>query len=77
MARPYALLRAGFPYLKSLGYLLVTSSAIDVAVTKDLRLFVLCRGNSTGRIARLSWEDEDLGTVREPFVLVAQVRALG
>ena len=43
MARPYALLRAGFPYLKTLGTLVITGFPTDVAVTRDMRVFVLRR----------------------------------
>ena len=69
MARPYALLRAGFPYLKTLGTLVITNFPIDVAVTKDLRVFLLRRFVPLGAmITKLSWEDEHLGYLQDPFV---------
>lgn len=64
MARPYALLRAGFPHIGCVGTLTITSFPIDVAVTKDLRLFVLRRfSHMSGAVNVLSWEDEDLARI--------------
>ena len=67
MARPHAILRAGFPYLKTIGMRRVVDQPVDIVVTDDLRVFVLCRneGLDTGvaKIARLSWEDENLGDI--------------
>ena len=64
MTRPYALLRAGFPHVKCVGTLTILSHPIDVAVTKDLRLFVLRRFTSMGAALNiLSWDDEDLGRI--------------
>ena len=67
MARPHALLRAGFPYLKTIGMRRVVDQPVDVVVTDDLRVFVLCRneGLDTGvvKIARVSWDDENLGDI--------------
>ncbi len=66
MARPYALLRAGFPHVKCVGTLTISSHPVDVAVTKDLRLFVLRRFTSMGAaLTVLSWEDENLGRIGE------------
>ena len=66
MTRPYALLRAGFPHVKCVGTLTILSHPIDVAVTKDLRLFVLRRFTSMGAALNiLSWDDEDLGRIGE------------
>ena len=66
MARPYALLRAGFPHVKCIGTLTANSFPIDVAVTKDLRFFVLRRyANLGGGLTLLSWDDEDLGRIGE------------
>ncbi len=64
-ARPYALLRAGFPYFTTLGMRRVTTYCMDVAIGDEGRLFVLCRddgiyGNS---IRKMNWDDEDLGTI--------------
>ena len=54
MARPYALLRAGFPYVKTLGMRRVTNDPIDVALD-DGMYYVL---NRSGIIARLQWDDD-------------------
>lgn len=62
--RPYALLRAGFPYLTTLGMRRVTTYCIDLAVGDECRLYVLCRFDGQGgEIRRINWDDEDLGTV--------------
>ena len=57
MTRPYGLLRAGFPFVKTLGMRRVTNSPMDVAVGADGSIFVLGR---SGTINRLPWDD--LGT---------------
>lgn len=62
MSRPYALLRTGFPYVKTLGMRRVTSYPVDLAVGKD-NLYVLCRGEWEADVRRLSWEDDDLGVI--------------
>ena len=62
MGRPHALFRTGFPYLKTIGMRRVTSYAIDVAVTADDRLFVLCRGDSTAEIRRTDMDDVNHGS---------------
>ena len=63
MARPYALLRSGFPYYKTLGMRRVTSNAVDIAWGKDDRIYVLCRGGLGTHIRVLNWADENLGTI--------------
>jgi hypothetical protein len=40
---PYGLLRAGFPYFTTIGMRRVTTSAADVAVGGEGRLYVVCR----------------------------------
>ncbi|MXX66409.1 MAG: hypothetical protein F4Z40_05270 [Chloroflexi bacterium] len=62
MGRPHALFRTGFPYLKTIGMRRVTSYAIDVAVTDDDRLFVLCRGDTTAEVRRTDMDDVDHGS---------------
>ncbi len=61
-----ALLRAGFPYEKTLGRRAVTFSPIDLAVTKDQTVYFLGRGpfDVGGTLRVISDEDEDLGVVR-------------
>jgi DNA-binding beta-propeller fold protein YncE len=63
MPRAYALLRAGFPYVKTLGMRRITSNPIDVGIGREARLYVLCRGDLATEIRRTSWDDEDLGTI--------------
>ena len=54
MTRPYGLLRAGFPFVKTLGMRRVTNEPMDVAVGEDGTVFVLGR---SGDIIKLPWED--------------------
>jgi DNA-binding beta-propeller fold protein YncE len=62
--KPYALLRAGFPYYATLGMRRVTTYCMDVAIGDQGRLFVLCREDGQGgSIRRTNWDDEDLGTI--------------
>ena len=63
MARPYALLRAGLPYLKTLGMRRWTNYPADVAVGGDDTVYVLCRASGAPSIRKLAWEDEDLGAI--------------
>ena len=63
MGRAYALLRAGFPYVKTLGMRRITSNPVMVAVGAQGRLYVLCRGDLGTDIRRTSLEDEDFGTI--------------
>jgi len=64
MARPYALLRAGYPYYTTLGMRRVTTYPMDVAIGDEGRLFVLCRSDGQGgSIRKTNWDDEDLGTM--------------
>ena len=63
MARPYALLRAGLPYLKTLGMRRWTNYPADVAVSGDGTVYVLCRASGAPSIRKLAWEDEDLGAI--------------
>jgi len=62
--RPYALLRAGFPYLTTLGMRRVTTYPVDIALGDEGRLYVLCRDDGAGAsIRRTNWDDEDLDTI--------------
>ncbi len=63
MSRAYALLRAGFPYVKTLGMRRITSNPVMVAAGAEGRLYVLCRGDLTVDIRRTSIDDEDFGTI--------------
>lgn len=61
MARPHALLRAGFPYLTTLGMRRMTHFPMDVAIGDEGRLYVITRGEDDREIRRFNWDDEDLG----------------
>ena len=63
MGKAYALLRAGFPYVKTLGMRRITSNPIDLALGREGRLYVLCRGALATEIRRYTWDDEDLGII--------------
>ena len=66
MGHAHALLRAGFPYLKTLGMRRVTSNPVDLALGKEGRLYVLSRSELATEIRRLSWDDENLGVIGAP-----------
>jgi len=63
MGRPYALLRAGFPYLKTIGMRRVTNFPVDLAIGTGETIYVLCRSAGSAQIARLNLEDENLGPI--------------
>ena len=63
MATPPALLRAGFPYLKTLGMRRITTNPVDVAIGGEGRLYVLCRGAIQTEIRRYTVDDDDLGPI--------------
>ena len=66
MGKAYALLRAGFPYVKTLGMRRMTSNPIDLALGREGRLYIFCRGALATEIRRYNWDDEDLGTIGGP-----------
>ncbi len=66
MARAHALLRAGFPYVKTLGMRRVTSNPVDLALGQEGRLYVLSRSELATEIRRINWDDENLGTIGGP-----------
>ena len=66
MAMPYALLRAGFPYVKTLGMRRVTDAPVDVAVGSDDNVYVLGRLPGSSPIRKLTWDDDFLGPVGAP-----------
>ncbi len=62
-SRPYALIRAGYPYYATLGMRRVTQNPFDIAFGDGGMLYVLCRQRGIGNnIRRINWEDEDLDT---------------
>ena len=66
MGRPHALLRAGFPYLKTLGMRRGTSNPVDVAVGGEGRLYILCRSGVQTEIRRHTFEDDNMGSISGP-----------
>ena len=61
MSSPEWLLRAGFPYLKTVGMRRVTTNCVDIAVGSEGRLYVLNRSSVQTEIRKLTIDDEDLG----------------
>ena len=63
-----ALLRAGFPYEKTLGMRRITWYPIDIALGGEGRIYCLRRGpfEVGGVICSINWDDEDLGVIRPP-----------
>ena len=67
MARPYALLRAGFPYLKTIGMRRNTDYPVDLAIGTQGRVYVLCmQGIGVYGITTITLDDDYLGQVRGP-----------
>ena len=74
MAKPYALLRAGFPFHTTIGMRRVTTYKMDLALGNDGMLFVLNRSDGAGgEIRRTNWADEDLGTIGSGFLWPVQI----
>ena len=61
MGRPHALLRAGFPYLTTLGMRRFSWYPVEVAVGNEGRMYSLNRQEGTTSVWRFNWEDEDHG----------------
>ena len=59
MARPYGLLRAGFPYLKTLGMRRITNFPADVAFGRDGIIYVLLRSEGVSMIRVWSIDDAE------------------
>ncbi len=67
MTRPYALLRAGFPYLTTIGEFRRVMFPSDIAIARDGTLFSFGKGSNYGKgfsgpISITNLEDEDLGS---------------
>ena len=74
MAKPFGLLRAGFPFHATIGMRRVTTYPMDIAVGDDGMLFVLNRSDGAGgEIRRTNWEDEDLDTIGSGFLWPVQI----
>ncbi|MDA0352068.1 MAG: NHL repeat-containing protein [Chloroflexi bacterium] len=67
------LLRAGFPYVKTLGMRRLTWYPIDFARGDDGRIYCLSRFDGSGSIRAISFEDEDLGAVGPGFTWPASI----
>lgn len=63
MEKPYGLLRAGFPYVKTLAMRRVTNFPVDVAIGREGVIYVLCRAAGACQIARITYEDDNLGPI--------------
>ena len=59
MARPYGLLRAGYPYLKTLGMRRITGFPVDVAFGKDKTVYILLRSEGAALIRIWSLDDAE------------------
>ena len=67
------LLRAGFPYVKSLGMRRLTWYPVDFALGDEGRIYSLSRFDGLGSIRSLSYDDEDLGAVGPGFTWPAGI----
>jgi DNA-binding beta-propeller fold protein YncE len=67
------LLRAGFPYVKSLGMRRLTWYPVDFALGDEGRIYSLSRFDALGSIRSLSYDDEDLGAVGPGFTWPAGI----
>ena len=59
MTRPWGLLRAGYPYLRTLGMRRVTNYPADIAFSKDGEALILMRSEAGSSIRIWPVEDED------------------
>ncbi|MEE8337279.1 MAG: NHL repeat-containing protein [Dehalococcoidia bacterium] len=63
LAADGTLLRAGFPYVKTVGARRITWYPIDIAIGDDRRVYSLARFDVGGLIRVVSYDDEDLGGI--------------
>ena len=73
MAKAFALLRAGYPYVTTYGMRRVTTFASDIAIGDEGRMYVLCRHEYGPNIRKMNHDDEDLGAIDGPFVWPASL----
>ncbi len=59
MSRPLGLLRAGYPYLKTLGMRRVTNYPYDLAFGPDDKLYILCRTSGAALIRVWTFDDAE------------------
>ena len=60
--KPYALLRTGFPYQKTVGMRRLTNHPTSVGINNS-KIYILCRSEGASSIRVLTYDDEDLGTI--------------
>ena len=63
MGRPHALMRTGFPYVKTVGMRRSIPTPLDVAFGKEGRIYVLCRNYDVKPLKVLTIDDESLYNV--------------
>ncbi len=63
MGRPYGLLRAGFPFFKTVGMRRHTNFPVDVALGKENRLYILCRSGDASMVRKYSVDEDNLGEI--------------
>ena len=63
MAKPYGLLRCGYPYVKTLGMRRLVNYPVDMALGKEGRMYILCKADNAALIRKYNYDDEDLGTI--------------
>ena len=70
MARPHALLRAGFPYVKTIGQGAQIRLPLDIAFGGEGRLYVLAHANFeklvVGPIVLMNFDDDPLPRFGKP-----------
>ena len=68
MTRPHGLLRAGFPYLKTLGMRRVTNFPVDLAIGREGRIYVLLRTETAADI--LVWSFDDAERLTDDLIMI-------
>ena len=63
MGRPYGLLRAGFPFFKTVGMRRHTNFPVDVALGKENRLYILCRSGDASMVRKYTVDEDNLGEI--------------
>ncbi len=72
--KPFALLRAGFPFYTTIGMRRVTTYPMDIVIGEEDKLYVLNRTDgSGGQIRRTNWDDDDLDILGDGFVWPVQM----
>jgi len=71
VARPYGLLRAGFPYVKTLGMRRITNFPIDIALGNEDRIYILCYNYADDDLGSIGSWGTDEGQFQWPVTLIA------